>query len=122
MEYKIENRPVFTSLRVNFAAGETFRAEKGAMIAMSPGIELQAKTTGKGLFGTVKAMVGGESMFASLYTASAPGELILAPPASGDIIHIQMAGQTILCQRGAYLAGTPDLDISTHLPSLYQVL
>lgn len=113
MKFHIENRPVFTSLRIEFEAGESFKSEKGAMIAMSPSIELKAKTSGKGFMGTVKAMVGGESLFASVYTATAPGELILAPPTSGDVLHIDMTGNTILTQAGAYLAGSIELDIST---------
>ncbi|HEX7715326.1 MAG TPA: AIM24 family protein [Bacillota bacterium] len=66
IDYQIENGPVFTTLRVKMAQGESFRAEAGAMIAMSPTIGMEAKTVGKGIFGDLKATVGGESLFASL--------------------------------------------------------
>ncbi len=113
MEFIIENRPVFTSLRIKMKAGESFRTEPGAMVSMSPSIDIQAKAAGKGILGTLKAAVGGESIFASLYTASADGELVLAPGAPGDIIELDLSGQTILAQSGAYLAGSPDLELST---------
>ena len=70
MEFVIDNRPSFATLTITMRGGEQFRAEAGAMVAMSPTIELEAKKSGKGLFGTVKAAVGGESFFASLFTAS----------------------------------------------------
>ncbi len=114
MEFKIENGPVFTTLRLQFAQGEAFKAESGAMVSMSSTIQLEAKAAGKGLFGTLKAAVGGESLFASLYTSNGgPGELILAPSSLGDIIKFDMVGNTIFTQGGAYLAGSPDLMLST---------
>lgn len=113
MEFLIENSPVFTTLRIVMRAGEQFRAEAGAMVSMSPSITLEAKTTGKGLFGAVKAAVGGESFFASLFTANSDGELVLAPATLGDIMRMNLNGTTINAQSGAYLAGSPNLEIST---------
>lgn len=114
MEYKIENQPVFTTLTLNLSPGESFKAEAGAMVSMSPTIELAAKSSGKGIMGTLKAAVGGEALFGSLYTAtSGPGEIILAPSTPGDILKFDMSGQTIFAQGGAYLAGDPDLTLST---------
>jgi uncharacterized protein (TIGR00266 family) len=114
MEFKIENSPVFTTLTIQMANAEQFRAEAGAMVSMSPTITLEAKKSGKGLLGTMKAAVGGESFFASLFTASGGnGELILAPAALGDIVKLEMSGQTIFAQGGAYLAGSTNLNLST---------
>lgn len=113
MEYTIENRPVFTTLTVQLASGETLRAEAGSMVSMSTTIDLKSKTTGKGLSGMFKAAVGGEGLFSSEFSASSAGEVVLAPPVPGDIIDMKINGQTIFCQGGAYLAGSPDLDLST---------
>jgi len=114
MQFMIENEPVFTTLKIHLKRGESFRAEAGAMLAMSPTISLEAKATGKGLLGTLKAAVGGESIFGSLFTAeNGDGELVLAPSTMGDILHLKLNGQTILAQGGAYLAGDTDLILST---------
>ncbi len=114
MDCVIENSPVFTILKVSLSEGETFRAEPGAMISMSPTIEIKAQSSGKGVFGTLKAAVGGESLFASLFTATGgAGEIVLAPSSPGDILRMDLAGQTILAQGGAYLAGDPGLELST---------
>ncbi len=113
MEFTINHQPSFSTLRIGFHRGETFRAEAGAMLAMTPSIELEAKSAGKGFLGTLKAAVGGESFFASLFTAKDEGEVLLAPATQGDIIQLEMRGNVILCEGGAYLAGHPDLEIST---------
>lgn len=114
MEFKIEHGPVFTTLRILMKQGEQIRAEAGAMVSMTPTLKLEAKSSGKGLLGTLKAAVGGESFFASLFTAeSGDGELILAPGPLGDILQMDIKGNTIYAEGGAYLAGAPTLDIST---------
>ena len=114
MEYKIENQPVFTTLKVQLNQGETVRAESGAMVSMSPTLELKAKKQGKGLGGMFKAAMGGEGMFVSEYTAvGGAGELVLAPPTIGDILSFDMTGQTIYAQSGAYIASSGELELST---------
>lgn len=114
MKYQIENGPVFTTLQVILSKGEAFRAEAGAMIGMTSSIDLEAKTSGKGAFGAIKAAIGGESLFASLFTATEENsELLLAPSVPGDIIPFEMTGNTIFAQGGSYLAGSPDLELST---------
>jgi len=113
MEYSIEHAPVFTTLRIRLARGERIKAEAGAMVAMTPGIELQARASGKGLLGTIAAAVGGEAIFGSLYTAREAGELILAPSVPGDIVALNLSNQTIFAQGGAYLAGAEGLELST---------
>jgi uncharacterized protein (TIGR00266 family) len=114
MEYKIEHGPVFTIIRINLRQGEQFRAEAGAMVSMSPTLKLEAKSAGRGVMGTLKAAVGGESLFASLFTAdSGDGELVLAPPTLGDVLKMEMKGNTLFTEGGAYLAGSPELTLST---------
>ena len=114
MQFSIEHAPVFTTLKVTLEKGESFKAEAGAMISMSTTINLEAKSSGKGVFGSLKAAVGGESFFASLFTAeTGSGEIILGPGVPGDIMQMQLSNQTIYAQAGAYLAGSPELTLST---------
>lgn len=114
MQTKIENRPVFTTLTVSLSAGETFRAEAGAMVSMSPTVKLESKTQGRGLGGMLKAAVGGEGLFASLFTAEGgAGEVVLAPPTPGDVIEFPVSGKTLFAQGGAYLAGSDGLELGT---------
>lgn len=114
MEYFIDHRPSFSTLRINLNQNEQIRAEAGAMISMSPAIQLQAKSTGKGFFGAIKASMGGESFFSSIFTSNADNaELILAPTTLGDIILIELHNETIFANGGSFLAGNPEIEIST---------
>lgn len=114
MNFTIEKSPVFSVLKIDFLQNEQFRAEAGAMMSMSPTLTLEAQTSGKGFLGTIKAAVGGESFFASLFNASlGSGELLLSPTVPGDIIQINLENNTIYAEGGAYLAGSPELEIST---------
>ncbi|MCX7655523.1 MAG: TIGR00266 family protein [Treponemataceae bacterium] len=114
MKYEIHHAPVFSTLHVTLEAGEQIKAEAGAMVAMSSSIELQAKTTGKGFFGTLGAALGGESIFASLFTAQEDGsELILAPSYPGDILVVELEGNGLFAQGGAWLASSPDIELQT---------
>ncbi|MFH0900136.1 MAG: TIGR00266 family protein [Pseudomonadota bacterium] len=113
MQSRVELGPSFSILVIYLEQGESIRAEPGAMVSMSPSIELKTKLAGGGLWGAVKAKLGGESAFGSIYTAtSGPGELVLAPATPGDIMQLDLGGNTIYAQGGAYLAGNPDLEIS----------
>lgn len=114
MQFSIEGGPVFTILRVKLDKGEVIRAEAGAMVSMTASLELKAKGTGKGLFGALAGAIGGESLFTSEYTATTgAGELVLAPSSPGDVLRFDMTGNTVLAQSGAYMAGTPGLELST---------
>jgi len=113
MQFTILHGPVFSVLQLKLKAGETIRAEAGAMICMSPTIELKAKPSGKGLFGALGAAMGGEKLFTSEYTAQEDGaEIVLAPAGPGDIVHLPLQGETILAQSGSYLAGDASLELS----------
>ena len=114
MKAEIENRPVFTTVTMKLEAGESFRAEAGAMVSMSTTVELKSKTAAKGLGGMFKAAVGGEGMFATEFTANGgAGEVVLAPPTPGDVLEISLSGGTLFAQSGAYLAGMNGLELGT---------
>jgi uncharacterized protein (TIGR00266 family) len=114
MEHAIKHGPVFSTLHVTLNTGETVIGEKGAMISMTPSVELKAKTAGKGIFGAAKAMIGGEALFSTTFTAQENNsEVVLAPSSPGDIIHFSLNGQKILAQGGTYLAGTEGLELGT---------
>ena len=114
MEYFIDHRPSFSTLRIILNQNEQIRAEAGAMISMSPDIQLQAKSTGKGFLGAIKATMGGESLFSSIFTSNSNNaELLLAPTTIGDIIPIDLHNETIFANGGSFLAGNPEIEIST---------
>jgi uncharacterized protein (TIGR00266 family) len=113
MRHEILYQPSYSVARVELEEGEAVMAESGAMVGMSPNIDVDSQMAGGGLLGMVKSAMGGESFFRTTFTAkSAPGEVILAPPSTGDVMAVDMMGGKMYVQRGSYLAGSPDLDIS----------
>ena len=94
--------------------GETVQAEAGAMMFMEDGIEAGTELQG-GLFGGVKRLVSGESLFVALFTnrGSDRRRVSFAAPYPGKIIPLDLA-QTgdMICQRDAYLCSAYGIAIS----------
>lgn len=113
MQYEIMYKPAFTLLEAKLEAGERIEAEAGAMVYMSPGIEIVTKTKG-GVFGAItRGILGGESLFTNTFTAKSKGIVGLAPPYQGDIIQHRLNGETLFVQNGSYMASTPELTLDT---------
>ena len=123
MEFQLTHQPSYTHLRVNLAAGETVMAEPGAMVSHTPSVSIETSTTRDGLLSSAKSMLGGESLFANEFTATGgPGTVTLAPPTPGDVHHHELNGETLYAVDGAYLASSPNFDISTEFGGLKSVL
>jgi uncharacterized protein (TIGR00266 family) len=113
MEHEVLYRPSYSLLKVRLERGDSISAESGAMVSMSSGIEMQTSAKG-GLFGALKRRVlAGESFFMNTFTANEPGEVTFAPILPGDIHALQLTGQTMYAQSGAYIASSPQIEIDT---------
>ena len=113
MKYEIVHKPSYALARVYLKGGESVYAEAGAMVSMSGSIEFETKARGGLLKSLGRSMFGGESFFANTFTASDDGEVTFAPPAPGDIVAIEMTGQTILVQSGSFLAASTSVQVDT---------
>lgn len=113
MDYEILYRPTYSLLRVNLARGESIAAEAGAMVSMSSSVSIETSTRG-GLVGALKrSVLGGESFFLNTFSAEGGGEVSFASPLPGDIAAVELKGETIYAQSGAYIASTPQVTIDT---------
>ncbi len=109
MDYKIVggNLPAVV---ISLGAGETIQCEAGAMSWMDSGIQMQTKTGGIGkMFGR---MVSGESLALNHYTAQQAGEIAFASSFPGSIVAVQLNGNSIMCQKGSFLAMFGDVEMS----------
>jgi uncharacterized protein (TIGR00266 family) len=118
LEYNIEYKPSFSLLKVKLNAGEKITAEGGAMVYMSPGIEIETHTRGGGgiggLFKSVKTSVlGGESFFINTFTATEDSEIALTGVQLGDVDSIELNDDEMILQSGAYIASTEGIEIDT---------
>jgi uncharacterized protein (TIGR00266 family) len=115
MRVELRHNPSFAVARVMLEPGEELRAESGAMMAMSPGVGVQASTQGGVLKGLKRSFLGGESLFITTFTAPATGGWVdVAHHLVGDIV---VAGvtpdQPILVTRGCWLASSAGIELDT---------
>ena len=104
----------FTLARVALERGESVRAESGAMVSMSGGVDVETKMQGGLLASLARSVLSQESFFQNTFTAvRGPGEVTFAPSLPGDIRIREMDGESIILQSGAYLASDPAIQVET---------
>ena len=114
MKVDVRYRPAYALAMVTLDAKETIQVESGAMVGMSPDLEMETEARGGFLKSLTRSMFGGESFFLNTYTASSPGDSVaLAPPLPGDISVIEMHDETLLVQSGSYLASSEGIEVDT---------
>lgn len=115
MDIQLIHQPDSAIAKVSLNAGEEIVAQAGAMVAMSGFIT--SRTTlrqgkGGGIMGGFKRMLGGESLFLSVFRCPLPeGEVFLAPRLMGDIMVYEMKGQELVVQGASYLASANNVDL-----------
>jgi uncharacterized protein (TIGR00266 family) len=109
VEYNIRYRPTFAAIFVTLDPGEKITAEAGAMVSMDADLSMTTELSGGLIPALLRKFFGGESLFVNVFknNASRPLNLVLTQSVIGDIDAIQLTGQTICFQPGAYIAHTP---------------
>ncbi|MEW6737610.1 MAG: TIGR00266 family protein, partial [Acidobacteriota bacterium] len=111
VKYNIEHGSAFALAVISLQPEQSIKAEAGAMVSMTPNIEMQSQAQG-GLMGVLKRAVVGESAFINTFTAhGGPGELTLAPSSPGDITGLELNNQMFLVQSGSFLAAAPTIEL-----------
>lgn len=104
MEVEIRNKPSFANLHTVLNAGDSIIAEADAMASMSSSIELSTRWNGGVMRAVAKRFFGGESLFVNEFTTASSGELVLTQAFPGDIECIELKGNSLYLQPGAFLA------------------
>ncbi len=119
MKYEIFYKGAFAMLKVQLSAGETIKAESGAMVTMSPNMDLKGTMDG-GIMRGLGRMLSGETFFFQELAANrGSGEVLLAPQSIGDIEAIELDGSyTLLVQKDGFLAGTSGIEVNTKMQNL----
>ena len=114
MQVEIRYQPSYSFALVTLDAGESIQTESGAMVGMSPGLQLQTAAQGGFLKSLGRSLLGGESFFLNTYSAQKQGDSVaLAPALPGDIAVIELDGQELLLQSGSYLAASAGVQVDT---------
>lgn len=119
MKSNIIHQGTAPMIEIELEQGESVKAESGAMVAMSPTIDLDGKLEG-GLFSGIGRMLAGEKFFFQTLTASrGSGKVLLAPSCLGGIEEIELDGSYgLTVQKDGFLAGTQGINISTQMQNL----
>jgi uncharacterized protein (TIGR00266 family) len=113
MEIEIVHRPSYSLAVAKLSPGERIRAEAGAMVSMSSGINIETKAEGGILKSLGRSILGGESFFQNFFVASAQGgEVTLAPELPGDMMLIELRSQKLMIQAGSYVASENGVDLT----------
>ena len=113
MQVEIKHRPSYSLAVASLDPNEDIRAEPGAMVSYSTGVTTDTKVEG-GFFGGLKRMVGGENFFVNTWHAPAQGgEVSLAPALPGDMTVLEISGQDMLLQSGAFVASESGITIDS---------
>src|SRR5688500_18816199 len=120
MDIHLRHQPSFSVARFSLAAGEPLRAEAGAMLAMAPDIQLEAKAEGGMLKSLKRAALGGESFFITTLTAGAQGGWVdLAPNLPGDVALIDVQPNSAwLLSKGSFLCAAMGVRLETQFQGM----
>ncbi len=115
MKIDLLHQPDSAIAKISMEPQEELIAEAGAMIAMSGYMNVSTtlrRGKGGGVFGGMKRMLAGESLFMSVFrSGNSDAEIYLAPKLMGDILTYQMASTELVIQSTGYMASTPGVDI-----------
>jgi uncharacterized protein (TIGR00266 family) len=108
MRSTIEGAPSFAYIHVDLDPGESIVAESDAMASMDAALDMKAVFNGGFLSALLKRFLGGESLFVNVFTNNtrAPRRVTLVQKTPGDIKEIQIKGNALCVQPGAYVAST----------------
>ncbi len=114
MQVDVRYRPSYSLAMVTLEPEEQIQVEAGAMVGMSPTLEMETKASGGFLKSLSRSMFGKESFFLNTYTGTSAGDTIaLAPALPGDIAVIELQNESLLVQSGSYLASSAGIDVDT---------
>jgi uncharacterized protein (TIGR00266 family) len=114
MRTDISFDPAYAIATIHLDAGESVRAEAGAMMAMTASIEIATSTQGGIMKGLKRSVLGGESFFLNTFTSTeSDSRLVVAPALPGDVIVWPLSGNTVYLQSGSFLASPATIDIDS---------
>lgn len=113
MCYEIEGGNLPAAI-IKLEAGETIISEVGGRTWAKGQITTETKAPG-GMGKSIGRMFSGESLFMSYYTAQDAAEIGFASSFAGSIITKELGeGQSIICQKSAFLCATSQVELSIH--------
>lgn len=113
MKATINGAPSFCFVHIDLGPDETIIAESDAMASMDAEIVMETKFNGGFFSGLLKKFLGGESLFVNHFTnkSDRTRRVTVVQPTPGEIRQIDLSGQALCLQPGAYVASTPGVKL-----------
>lgn len=114
MQVEVLYRPSYSVARVILERNEKIQVEAGAMVGMSPDLDMETEAKGGFLKSISRSMFGKESFFMNTFKAEKDDDrILLAPPLPGDVLAIEMNNESLMVQSGSYLASSEGIQVDT---------
>ncbi|GAF08430.1 hypothetical protein JCM16418_2504 [Paenibacillus pini JCM 16418] len=123
MNYEVLYEGAFAMLKVQLNRGEMVKAEMGAMVSMSPTIDLKGTIDGGVMRGLGRMLSGEKFFFQELNAVRGPAEVLLAPASIGDVQAVELDGSyRLFVQKDGFLAATDGIEVNTKMQNLMKGL
>lgn len=120
MQADIKGSHAFAYLDVQLEPGETITAEADAMSSMDAQLELRSRLNGGFFIALLRKFLGGETLFINDFSnpTAQQRRLTLVQPTPGEVRCIELNGETLYLQPGAFLACTPGVKMGVKFAGL----
>ena len=114
MKVEILYRPSYSMAKVALSSGEKILTESGAMVGMSPDMQVDTQMKGGFLKSLARTVLTGESFFLNTYhSESKGGEIWLSPALPGDVFTLELENTAYLVQSGSFMASSEAITTDT---------
>ena len=119
MNVEITCNPAYALAYLRLARGEQVFCEPGSMVAMSMGMELNARVDGNPVTAALRNAIGAESFFLTRLRSQVEGAWVsVAPRFPGDVAALNIRPDDPLnLQAGSYLAHEEGVDLGVKIAS-----
>ena len=102
-------------LEIDLSPGEEFYGERGSMIYLEEGIEMSSELVGNTLGRILGAKLAGESLMLLRFYNTTNRICRLVLGSRTGLLHMKLEGRELICRRGAYIASSKKVNVSTQL-------
>ena len=102
-------------LEIDLSPGEEFYGERGSMIYLEEGIEMSSELVGNTLGRILGAKLAGESLILLRFYNTTNRICRLVLGSRTGLLHMKLEGRELICRRGAYVASSKKVNVSTQL-------
>lgn len=102
-------------LEVELQPGEEFYAEKGALVYIDDVLDMDTEFSGNSLTRLIGAKISGESIFIVHFSNRSRQAAKLVVGCHSSLVHFKLTGNEIICRKGAFVASSRRVDVTTKL-------